>query len=60
MKSIPKSAILLSAESQKVYERSEKSRVRFNMFATGGILVSIVVSVLSANIDRLILRFFGN
>lgn len=58
IRNIPKSAIILSPESQKVYDRKEGSRGRLNLYGIGGIILSVITSVVAANIDRLIVTFF--
>jgi hypothetical protein len=58
IRNIPKSAILLSPESQKVYDRKEGKRGRLNLYGIGGIILSVITSVVAANIDRLIVTFF--
>lgn len=57
-KNIPISALVVSPESQKVYDRIEGKRKRLNSFFLGGIFLAVVVSLVSANLDRLLLKVF--
>lgn len=59
VRNIPISAIVLSQESKKVYERTEGQRNRANRFFLVGLLASVAISVVSANVDRLITSFFS-
>lgn len=58
VKNIPYSVIILSDEAKKVYDRIEGRRSIFNFLAIGGVIVSIVASVLASNIDRWITSQF--
>lgn len=53
IKSIPTSGILLSSESKKIYCRREKSRLRTIALTISGLILSISISVVSSNIDRI-------
>lgn len=58
IKNIPISAMLLSSEADKVYSRIEKARSKVNGLAVSGIVLSIIVSIISANLDRLLISTF--
>jgi hypothetical protein len=59
IRNVPVSAIVLSTESKKVYGRLEKRRGHSNLAAAAAIFLSIIVSVVASNIDRLILKYWG-
>lgn len=58
VRNIPRSAILISPEAKKVYDRREMKRGRWNIYGVSGIIVSIAASVVAANIDRFLINFF--
>ncbi len=59
IRNVPISAIIISPEAKKIYEREERRRDGLNRFFYGGVLLAVVVSLMSANIDRILMKLWA-
>lgn len=59
IRNVPISAIIISPEAKKIYEREDRRRKGLNKFFFGGVLLAIIVSLVSANIDRILMKIWA-